>query len=392
MAGTLKLFVFPRSPRANANKGKSTFHQQRKLKVVMTDKFSERLSSYEQRIHTSLSRAKNQSLHKTKTLADLKLVVFSDHHRGGQDGADQFRLCKPAYHAALGYYLEAGFELLLLGDVEDLWQVRPEVVIESYRDTLKLETAFAEHGRYTRIWGNHDNLWQDQDAVQKYLQPYLAGATPFEAVRLTLSHDNKTLGDLFFAHGHQGTGFSDRYARFSQSFVRYVFNPLQRFVKYPITTPAQNYELRYQHERAMFDWSRKQNTLILVTGHTHRPVFSSETHGQYLREELETLKTTLVRSPTERPVEVQERLYQKTAELHWVLAQTNGLDLELANDAAPCYFNTGCCSFSDGDITGLELEDGEIRLVRWPDGSNPWKRVLRRASLREVFSKLSQRT
>lgn len=359
----------------------------------MTDEPSRKRSSYEQRIHTSLSRAKVQSVHQIKPLDNLKLVIFSDHHRGGRDGADQFSLCKPAYHAALGYYLEAGFELLLLGDVEDLWQVRPEVVIESYQDTLRLETTFAQRGRYTRIWGNHDNLWQDRDAVQKYLQPYLVGATPVEALRLTVMHENKILGDLFFAHGHQGTGFSDRYARFSQPFVRYVFNPLQRFVKYPITTPAQNYDLRYQHERAMFDWSREQQNLILVTGHTHRPVFTSETHGQYLREELESLKATFATTASvEQRNELQQRIYQKTAELHWVLAQTNGLDLELANDALPCYFNTGCCSFSDGDITGLELEDGEIRLVRWPDAGNPWKRVLRRAGLREVFSSLSQRT
>lgn len=359
---------------------------------MIADEASTKLSSYEQRIHTSFSRAKARSVHRSKTLDALKLVVFSDHHRGGRDGADQFTPCKPAYHAALGYYLEAGFELVLLGDVEDLWQVSPEVAIKSYQDTLRLETSFAQRGRYTRIWGNHDNLWQDQDAVQKYLQPYLANTTPFEAMRLTVTHADKKLGELFFAHGHQGTGFSDRYAWLSQRFVRYLFNPLQRFIKYPITTPARNYELRYQHENAMFDWSRRQQELILVTGHTHRPVFTSETHGQYLREELETLKTTLVHSPTERRAEIQERIYQKTAELHWVLAQTNGLDLELANDAVPCYFNTGCCSFSDGDITGLELEDGEIRLVRWPDAGNPWKRVLRRAGLREVFSKLSQRT
>ena len=30
-----------------------------------------------------------------------------------------------------------------------------------------------------------------------------------------------------------------------------------------------------------------------------------------------------------------------------------------------CYFNTGCCRFDDGDITGLELEDGRLRLVKW---------------------------
>jgi hypothetical protein len=31
----------------------------------------------------------------------------------------------------------------------------------------------------------------------------------------------------------------------------------------------------------------------------------------------------------------------------------------------PCYFNTGCCSFSDGDVTGIEIAEGYIRLVKW---------------------------
>lgn len=326
-----------------------------------------------------------------KELRDLKLVVFSDQHRGAFDGADQFKACKPAYHAALGYYLEAGFELVLLGDVEDLWQVAPEVTIERYKDTLLLEAAFAKQGRYTRVWGNHDDLWQDQDAVRKYLKPYLADAQTFEALRLVVTEGGLRLGELFFAHGHQGTTLSDRYSRLSKPFVRYAFNPLQRLLKLHLTTPATNYELRYQHERAMFEWSKAQD-LILVTGHTHRPVFTSETHGQYLREELSELKRSLeYASSVTAKKEVLERVYQKTAELHWVLAQTNGLDLELAKDATPCYFNTGCCSFSDGDITGLEIEDGEIRLVRWPDQGNPWKRVLRRSGLREVFEKVHAR-
>jgi UDP-2,3-diacylglucosamine pyrophosphatase LpxH len=323
-----------------------------------------------------------------KSLRDLKLVVFSDHHRGAHDGADQFSPCKPAYHAALGYYLEAGFELILLGDVEDLWQVSPEVTVERYQDTLRLEAAFAKAQRYTRIWGNHDDLWQDEDAVKKYLQPYLGDAQPFEAVRYIITEGGSRLGELFLTHGHQGTGFSDRYAQISKPFVRYVLNPLQRLLNYRLTTPATNYDLRYQHERAMFEWSREQD-LILVTGHTHRPVFTSETHGQYLREELAELKASLkYASSVTAKAELQQSIYQKTAELHWVLAQTNGLDLELSSDAVPCYFNTGCCSFSDGDITGLEIENGEIRLVRWPDQGNPWKRVLRRAGLREVLEQV----
>ncbi len=30
----------------------------------------------------------------------------------------------------------------------------------------------------------------------------------------------------------------------------------------------------------------------------------------------------------------------------------------------PSYFNTGCCCFTDGDITGIEIEEGEIRLIK----------------------------
>ena len=29
------------------------------------------------------------------------------------------------------------------------------------------------------------------------------------------------------------------------------------------------------------------------------------------------------------------------------------------------YFNSGCCCFDDGDITGIEIEDGSIRLIKW---------------------------
>jgi len=33
----------------------------------------------------------------------------------------------------------------------------------------------------------------------------------------------------------------------------------------------------------------------------------------------------------------------------------------------PYYFNSGCCCFVDGDITGIEIADGCIRLVKWTE-------------------------
>ena len=40
-----------------------------------------------------------------------RIVVFSDHHKGIGDPADDFRRCEHAYTSALGYYLEAGYKL-----------------------------------------------------------------------------------------------------------------------------------------------------------------------------------------------------------------------------------------------------------------------------------------
>ena len=52
----------------------------------------------------------------------------------------------------------------------------------------------------------------------------------------------------------------------------------------------------------------------------------------------------------------------------------------------PCYFNTGCCCFGDGDVTGIEIADGEIRLVRWPnDEGEPLPKVLASEKLANVL-------
>jgi hypothetical protein len=54
---------------------------------------------------------------------------------------------------------------------------------------------------------------------------------------------------------------------------------------------------------------------------------------------------------------------------------------------SPSYFNAGCCCFPDGSITGLELSEGEMRLVRWDtvDGQ-PARRLLATAPVRELLA------
>jgi hypothetical protein len=65
------------------------------------------------------------------------------------------------------------------------------------------------------------------------------------------------------------------------------------------------------------------------------------------------------------PEQVAEAL--KLARERWAEAEVERLKHQRPIDLqTPCYFNTGCCSFGDDNITGLEITGGSIRLVRWP--------------------------
>ena len=58
--------------------------------------------------------------------------------------------------------------------------------------------------------------------------------------------------------------------------------------------------------------------------------------------------------------------------------------------AKPTYFNTGCCCFPDGDLTGIEIADGFIRLVKWKSGKDKSTRVvLEESPLFYLFDLLS---
>lgn len=52
----------------------------------------------------------------------------------------------------------------------------------------------------------------------------------------------------------------------------------------------------------------------------------------------------------------------------------------------PSYFNTGCCCFCDGDITGIEIADGTIRLIKWSmKESKSERKVLDEMKLEEII-------
>jgi UDP-2,3-diacylglucosamine pyrophosphatase LpxH len=327
-----------------------------------------------------------------------RVAIFSDHHKGIGDPADDFRRCEHAYTAALGYYLEAGYRLLVLGDSEELWEEHAEKVIKRYRAVLDLEAQFAKRGNgLDRFFGNHDDQWTSKKQVAKHLKPVFDDITVREALRLRLDRPGQKPATLFFVHGHQGTTESDRWGWASRLFVRHVWRPLQRKTGYSATTPSRQYELRAKHDRAMYEWAAQQPPgLIMIAGHTHRPVFSRSVPDAPPTRPTEELEQVLQQANTAGDSALAARI---RAELEY--ARTSKRRPEEARTVpTPCYFNTGCCSFPDGDITGLEIADGEIRLVRWPgnlreiskpaEGVDGDKRILVRESLDDILAKLSE--
>ncbi len=320
-----------------------------------------------------------------------RLIIFSDHHKGGRNRADDFRTTERTYNAALAYYYHMGHTLAVLGDVEELWEEQPKTVLKTYAHTVELEAAFHRAGRYLRFWGNHDDEWGYPENVRRKLDP-LFGKQPLqvrEGMCIRILDGQDELGCLFLVHGHQGTNDSDRWAFISKPVVRYIWRPLQRLTGISLNTPAGDWQLRDRHNRAMYAWASRHEKLVLIVGHTHRPVFASRSHEAKIKDEIAALEA---RQAELDPAEYQSAMSLLLAELEWVRSQElqePGREQEVIQTPRPCYFNTGCCSFRDGKITGIELADGEIRLVRWPDPKGkPRPEVLERKSIREVFDQL----
>jgi calcineurin-like phosphoesterase family protein len=318
-------------------------------------------------IHAALTRAHEQAATREIVAGVDRYVIFSDHHKGSRDGADDFQRSERSYNAALAYYDARGYHLVELGDVEELWENEVDEVVDQYEHTLRLAASFQSDGRYTRLFGNHDIAWKDVRLFQDKMRRFGYGdVEPIEALRLVVNNSaGEPIVEFFLAHGHQGTASSDRYAWFSKVFVRFGWRRLQRLLNRPWTNPSMDWNLRGQHAKDMETWAAKER-VVLIAGHTHKPVF----FGAEKQPEQPVAPGPGVGDAAE-----QEAL--RLARLQWDAAEK----VRLANQPpieldTPCYFNTGCCSFGDGDITGIEIRDGEIMLVRWPCDPRTRREVL----------------
>jgi predicted phosphodiesterase len=274
-----------------------------------------------------------------------KFIIFSDQHKGNGDAADDFSNNQNNYIAALTYYHQQNFTFINLGDSEELWKYKTEEVLPQNERNFASEAKF-QPDRYYKTFGNHDILWKSRMDVEGLLKKYFTMPLPvYEGIVLKANINQQTL-TIFCTHGHQGDKLSDNNA-FSTWIVAHIWAPIQRYLRINTNTPSKDDTLRNKHNKLMYEWSSQRQNTLLVTGHTHKPVFAS---GRYSGHPNNNINTN-------------------------------------DDKIKPTYFNTGCCCFADGDITGIEIAEGEIRLVKWHFNNNKCQRKLLEAiSLHQLLA------
>lgn len=353
-------------------------------KVLRTPiaKFADRYSSRpdKARVHEALTQLQNDILEKPGKKGEVitfdskggKFIILSDQHKGARNGSDDFAVAEKNYLAALDYYFNNNFYYINLGDSEELWENTLSQVKKFNTATFEKEKQFLLRKAFTKIYGNHDLYWDNNPLASFELEKiYGEKVCIYEGMILQTSIEQHPL-QIFLTHGHQGDVVSDG-NWFSKWFISNIWAPLQAYLALNPNTPAYDDHLKTEHNKFMYEWSAQQKSTILITGHTHQPVFESLTLFERLYQQLNIAKQT---NNAKEITRIEAQIKMKNADRNISVDFT---------DYKPSYFNSGCCCFSDGDITGIEIADGMIRLIKWEYTLGAPARVLLEEVALDIF-------
>lgn len=251
-----------------------------------------------------------------------RIIIMSDCHRGNGSWGDNFSNNQNLYFAALYYYYENGYTYIEIGDGDELWENRRiEDVIAAHSDAFWLMSLFYKNNRFFMMYGNHDIIKKDTRYTQTKCHSFYCDSVDshialFPGIEITegliLQYYNSN-NRIFLTHGHQADTLNDPLWKLARFLVRYIWRPLELIgVKDP-TSAAKNNDKKNAVEKNLVEWAKKHNQ-FMICGHTHRPVFPK----------------------------VGETLY----------------------------FNDGSC-VHPRCITGLEIRNGTIALVKWAVMTKP---------------------
>lgn len=298
-----------------------------------------------------------------------KYVIMSDLHLGDGGEADDIRENAETLTSALDYYNDQKYTLILLGDIEELWQFDLESIVNQYSDTVYKRMKVFGKSKFFRVFGNHDYEWKAFDDPATSQKEKISWA--HEALKMK---DQNGVSKILLLHGHQGSTESDKKSWSSRYWVR-MFAKVENMAKWlglyghPSATKSQ---IAKNYERIFYGWA-KEKKLIVICGHSHRAIFASLSYVDRLEKEKKRLQeeALMVREATEEK-KAKEKINKIVAKIEKIQnkireERAKGRDIdptEPDRNPAPCYFNTGCGLYTDG-ITAIEIDNGKISLVKW---------------------------
>lgn len=247
---------------------------------------------------------------------DSKFIIMSDCHRGDGNWSDSFAHNQNVYFAALSYYLNENYTYIELGDGDELWEYRNiNDILQEHSDVFWLLKKFYEDNRLYVIYGNHDIVKKNINFLEKNLYNCFSQRHDknFDLFKDIKVHEGLILkqkedgNNILLLHGHQVDFINMDIWLVTRFLVRYFWRPIENFCFKDVTRTAKNNRKKNRVSQRLTQWAIKENKII-IAGHTHRPVFPE---------------------PGEAP-----------------------------------YFNDGSC-VHPRCITGIEIEDGNIALIKW---------------------------
>lgn len=335
-------------------------------------------------IEKALERALERAKRIEEDLSKEKFIIFSDQHIGdGKWGSDDFQRNREIYYTALIHYYGNGFNLISVGDTEELWECDFDKILKFNCEIYEIEKLFLSEKRLIRIFGNHDIFWSIESFRKKN---YIF--SDIDIVESILIN-----GKIFIAHGHQGELESDILWPLSRWIVRHIWKPFQRLTGIPSNSPVQNWKVRDKREEAYYQWAKKRK-ILFIAGHTHRAMFESLSKIDRLKIKVEALKKSLEALKEEEKDIVIEEIdkLNKMIEKSLIENRDGNPERRLEREIpVPCYFNSGCCLYPNG-ITGIEIENGFIRLVKWERVDKVERKIFEEESLEKILAEIDKYT
>ena len=294
---------------------------------------------------------------------DKKYAIFSDTHFGNGGEADDFHGNQEALIHALGFYDKNDYALILLGDIEELWQFDLDDIFIYYANSVYAKIQAFGDARLHRVFGNHDREWGGWSDPIKSPGQKIGFAD--EAIKM---RDINGETRLLLVHGHQGSIDSDKYSWFSRFFVR-VYAGIEAFLKnigFFGQASATKSQVTKDYERTLYCWAKSRKVMLLC-GHSHRAIFASLSYSERLSQKITHLQADNSMAGVHKTTRIKNlaEIESLSGQLEDEKAKGRVIEpVEQGKPPIPCYFNTGCGLYSDG-MTALEIEGDAIRLVKW---------------------------